>query len=611
MKELLRELRRRKVFRVAASYAVLGWVLIQVADTVAPMMNLPDSAPRFLLFFLIMLFPVAVFLAWAMELRPQDGEELSRDAAGRSVLGVGIAILIAGVVGWYLLWGPPDETATAPGQATAEPDAPAAQRPSLAVLPFLDLSAANDQQYFGDGIAEELLNVLSALEQLEVASRTSAFAFRGENRNIGEIAKILGVTYVLEGSVRKASDRVRITAQLIDAAKDRHLWSEAYDRELTADNLFAIQGEIAAAIVAALDDELGLDVGSAVSIQAGTANVDAYDLYLRAQQLRRIVSIDNVRTVVELLERAVELDPGFGEAWALLSQWLVFLPTWDHDLDPEAANRRAIEVARHALAINPRSIPALDALEGAYFALHEWDAYEAVVEEALAKLPAANRDPEELMGLGYFDRAIPILEQASLRDPDMSFYYVLEGVYHQAQRRPREAIDAWETAILKGYQGGADTYMASAFMALGESAVTVAQLSKAFETEDPELLPLLPHIVMLLEAAPGDFDPAAERFRILVRELGFSEQDLLRRGPRWGLRTPPVVAMALGRFDAITELFWGNSPMFWMWAPDLQLWRQSDSFRDRVRESGMLAYWQKHGWPDLCRPLAADDFECE
>lgn len=607
MRNLLGELRRRKVLRVAGAYVVLGWVLIQVADTLAPMMNLPDSAPRFVLFLLIMLFPVAIFMAWALELRPQDGEDLTRDAAGRSVLGVGLAILIAAVLGWYLLWGPPEETVTAPELATTGQP----QRPAMAVLPFLDLSPSGDQQYFGDGIAEELLNVLSALEQLEVASRTSAFAFREENRNVAEIARILGVTYVLEGSVRKASDRVRITAQLIDAGKDRHLWSETFDRELTADNVFAIQDEIAGAIVVALEDELGLDVASGVSVLAGTSNMDAYDLYLRAQQLGRIVSIDNVRTVVELLERAVELDPGFGEAWALLSQWLVFLPTWDHGLDAELANRRAIEVARHALAINPESVPAYDALEGAYFALHEWDAYEAVVEEALAKLPAVVRDPEELMGLGYFDRAIPIVEQASTRAPDMSFYYVLEGVYHQAKRRPREAIDAFETAILKGYEGGADSNLASSFMAQGESAVTVALLSKGYEADDPELLPLLPHIVALLEAVHGNFEQAAERFRIVVRELGFSEQDLLRRGPRWGLRTPPVVAMAFGRFDAITDQFWGNSPMFWMWAPDLQRWRKSDSFRDRVRESGMLAYWQKHGWPDFCRPDGAGDFKCD
>jgi hypothetical protein len=193
----------------------------------------------------------------------------------------------------------------------------------------------------------------------------------------------------------------------------------------------------------------------------------------------------------------------------------------------------------------------------------------------------------------------------------MSFYYVLEGVYHQAKRRPREAIDAFETAILKGYEGGADSNLASSFMAQGESAVTVALLSKGYEADDPELLPLLPHIVALLEAVHGNFEQAAERFRIVVRELGFSEQDLLRRGPRWGLRTPPVVAMAFGRFDAITDQFWGNSPMFWMWAPDLQRWRKSDSFRDRVRESGMLAYWQKHGWPDFCRPDGAGDFKCD
>jgi hypothetical protein len=138
-----------------------------------------------------------------------------------------------------------------------------------------------------------------------------------------------------------------------------------------------------------------------------------------------------------------------------------------------------------------------------------------------------------------------------------------------------------------------------------------AILSREYEAHDPELLRLLPHMIELMSAPVVDFDRASAGFRIVARELGFEEAGLLRPGPRWGLRTPLRVAMAYDRFDLITDEYWSSSPMFWMWAPYLQTWRRSDAFRQRVRSSGMLAHWKKHGWPDLCRPVGTDDFECE
>jgi TolB-like protein len=269
MSNIFHELKRRKVFRVGAAYVVLGWLLIQVADTIAPMMNLPNTAPRFVLFLLIILFPIALFLVWAFESRPEQG-----------LLPVIASMAVLGVVGFLLLWvweDAPDEALPIAEEGAAEAVFEPAPG-SIAVLPFADLSPAGDQEYFADGIAEELLNVLATLDELSVASRTSAFAFKGENRNIADIADVLGVAHVVEGSVRKGGDRIRNTAQLIDANSDRQLWSDAFDRELTIDNLLAIQDEIANAIVGALRNETSITIGRDVSIDQVTEELDAYEL---------------------------------------------------------------------------------------------------------------------------------------------------------------------------------------------------------------------------------------------------------------------------------------------------------------------------------------------
>jgi len=203
---------------------------------------------------------------------------------------------------------------------------------SIAVLPFIDLSPDGDQAYFSEGIAEEILNVLARIDGLRVASRTSSFLFKNENKSIPVIADTLGVAYVLEGSVRKSGDRVRVTAQLIGAGSDAHLWSDTWDRELSAENLFVIQDEIANAIVAALGETMGLASDAEIHVAAATGNLDAYDLYLQTQSLRSVMSPANARLRMELLQRAVELDPEFGDAWGELALETASLPTWDHSL---------------------------------------------------------------------------------------------------------------------------------------------------------------------------------------------------------------------------------------------------------------------------------------
>ena len=560
---LIQELKRRKVVRVALGYLVLGWVLLQVADTIAPMMNLPETAPRFVLFLLIVLFPVAVFLAWAFELRPTDGVELSRDSAGRSVIAVAIAVVLAAGFSSYFLWNNDDvEVADSVVPPASEPVAASDSKASIAVLPFVDLSASGDQEYFGDGIAEELLNVLASLDALSVASRTSAFAFKGENRNVSEIASILDVSFVLEGSVRKASDRLRITAQLIDTSTDRHLWSDTYDRELNADNVFAIQDEIAKAIVTALDSELDLGLDDEVAVSVITENFDAYDLYLQSQRLSRILSTDNVSTQVELLQRAVELDAGFVEAWAQLAESLGIVPTWNHHLDAREYLGRSIDAANQALSLDSGNWVAYEALSFAHFELHEWDEYFGVVQVQTDLFPDFVQNHEQLMGLGYLGAANDAAAQWTREYPDDSFSPLLEGLYLSYTGQFEAAIERFEVALSNGYLGGAQFNLADAYMYLGDSAPMTAILSMTYETHDPELLPLVPYMVEYAGATGVERDAAGSRFKLIAREMGFSEEDLVRAGPKWGIRSPESIVMLYGRYDVITNHYWGNTPMF-------------------------------------------------
>jgi TolB-like protein len=326
---LISELRRRNVFRVGIAYLVVAWLLLQVVDVVAPMLELPDWALKFVLLLLVIGFPVALLLAWAFELTPEgirrEGEAPPGAGRGRGfdvIVFVGLIVAL-GWFGWSRMAddgvGSTDVLTAAPagGDESAQSGPVDDQGTSIAVLPFVNMSPDPDQEYFSDGISEELLNVLSRVPGLRVASRTSAFAFKGENRNLMEIGEILEVDHILEGSVRKSGSRVRITAQLIDTANDRHLWSDTYDRELT--DIFAIQDEISSAIVSSLSDTLGVGAAETVSVATVTDNMDAYDLYLQSQALDAVLSVENRWRQLELLERAVAVDPQFSRGWSALA----------------------------------------------------------------------------------------------------------------------------------------------------------------------------------------------------------------------------------------------------------------------------------------------------
>jgi TolB-like protein len=260
---LFGELKRRNVFRVAIAYSVVAWLVAQVAELAMESFGSPDWVMKTLLLLLAIGLPIAIVFAWAFEMTP-EGVKREKDVdrttsithqTGRKINTIIISVLVI-ALGFSVVthrWAGGDGTESpavdAPTQTTASSDQ------SIAVLPFVNMSNDADNEYFSDGISEELLNVLVRVEGLRVASRTSSFAFKGKDTSIPNIAESLGVEHVLEGSVRKAGNTVRVTAQLIDARTDTHLWSETYDRKL--EDIFAIQDEISGHIVEALKIALG------------------------------------------------------------------------------------------------------------------------------------------------------------------------------------------------------------------------------------------------------------------------------------------------------------------------------------------------------------------
>ncbi len=320
---LLTELKRRNVFRVAVAYAVIAWVLAQVADLAFDNFGTPDWVGKTVLFLLILGFPLAIFFAWAFELTP-DGVVKEKDVdrsqsitpqTGRKLDFLIIGVLVLGI-GWLLV----DkfvlpEAASVPVTQT---NADVVTSKSVAVLPFVAMSSGPDDEYFADGLTEEILNSLARLPELLVTARTSAFAFKGLDTSITEIAAKLGVAHVVEGSVRRSGDQLRITAQLIRASDGFHLWSDTYDRS-SADS-FGVQGEIAEKVAAALDVVLDQEQ-LAKMLTSGLRNPEAFIAYQKgveaaalAHETTALGQIEGLAVANQFFERVIELEPEFSAA---------------------------------------------------------------------------------------------------------------------------------------------------------------------------------------------------------------------------------------------------------------------------------------------------------
>ncbi len=332
----LAELRRRRVIRVAIVYAIAGWVVIEVASTMLPGLKLPEWTVTFVIALVVLGFPIAVIMGWMFDLGPRGVERTpAPDAPGQAA---SIAETPAAVAA------PVEMAKAAPARVQAGAEA---GRRSIAVLPFVNMSGDPDNEYFSDGISEEILNLLAKLPQLKVASRTSSFLFKGKEASIPTVAGELGVGTVLEGSVRRAGDHVRITAQLIEADTDSHLWSETYDREMK--DVFAIQDDIARSIVDALQVTLSPKQRRSLQNDA-TSNASAYDFYLRGRRYFYAMSRRNFLHAISMYEQAIELDPQYALAYAGMADARSFLYRYyradfpDYGVLADEASARAVEL---------------------------------------------------------------------------------------------------------------------------------------------------------------------------------------------------------------------------------------------------------------------------
>ena len=397
------ELKRRNVYKVAVAYAIVAWLLIQVATQVFPFFEVPNWAVRLVVLLLILGFPVALILAWAFELTPEGIKRTDEIEPTRSKgrAWIYIAVVAAALsIGLFFLG-----RFTAPGR---EAGAGSVASKSIAVLPFESLSDDKNNAYFADGIQDEILARLSKIADLKVISRTSTQKYKSAPDNLREIAQQLGVANILEGSVQKAGDQVRITVQLINALKDEHLWADTYDRKMT--DIFGVESDVAQKIAGSLEAKLtGREKKEIVS--GGTTNPHAYDALLHAlalQSSQTIAAIAVAEKQIEFSRRAVELDPDYSDAWASLAiaQANLSRTPWQSE-ELEKSTRAAAETALRLAPDSPRAHQAM----GLYYRYCRKDNRAALTELQIA-LAGAPNDASILSNLGALQRAQGKVEES-------------------------------------------------------------------------------------------------------------------------------------------------------------------------------------------------------
>jgi len=617
---LIAELRRRNVFRMAGLYLVGAWLLVQVASTLFPAFDVPGWALRALVIVLALGFIPAVVFAWVFELTPDGIKRDEEVAPGQSIAPqtaqrmnrLLVALLLLAVVYFgfdKFVLAPKREvalvahTAQAVKAETLSSSNTTDNRASIAVLPFVNMSTDAENGFFADGISEELLNVLAGVKGLKVASRTSAFSFKGKDTPIPEIARQLGVEHVLEGSVRKQGQRVRITAQLIQAGTDAHLWSETYDRDLV--DIFKVQEEIAQAITKELEGILGK---RDVAVAASTDNLDAYQSFLRGRT--RFNQRGDLLAAIEDFSSAVEKDPNFAEAWVYLAAtWMVapgYYPESQVDVAEARAAARAALTRAEVLAPKNPMVPAIRAqfLEDDDDLIGRLSGLEEVGRMSVQDSTPIMWRGEMLLRAGYIDEATAALEKAQEMDPlagvnngHLAIAYLSSGRYAKAEEAARKALSqGWSPAIFViicdlAARGKHDRAVAiwDELIAPGAAKEDALQMATArallLNPGNREFIGAMrDHIV----ASGSEFGIAINRFDLL---FDFAEQELKKnpddRRTQWWLRSA--------------------------WLPSTLAMREDPRFFAIAQDLGMVRLWEARGYPQGCKRVSAtkgDRLDC-
>jgi TolB-like protein len=597
------ELKRRNVVRVAIAYVIVSWLILQAADLLVPILGLPDWVDGLVFLFLFLGFFLALFFAWAYELTP-DGvkreKEVDRSESVTHATGRKLDYIIIGVLAIALVYFAVDKFVLAPvavhdGQLVATETDVVIQQ-SIAVLPFVNMSSDPEQEYFSDGLSEELLNLLAKIPDLKVIGRTSSFAFKGKNEDLRIIGEALGARTVLEGSVRKSGDRVRITAQLIDVSDGAHMWSDTYDRVIT--DVFTVQDEVAAAII----DALQIHVGAAPTRGQPTDNPEAYALFLKARiALNSFYAVD----AEILLREAVTLDPSFAEAHEQLAY--AYWTLAGSAMRAGEGQQLMVQSAARAIELNP-NLALAQALHQAGGQSHfDWLIEIEGLELALQQQPNNSQAIEALS----FD----LIESG----------YLSEGL-RLAQR--------W--AEFDPLSVAAQTRLSDALWAVGRRDESMATLEIAFEIDSDAATYPMANFALV----DGRDESAIQHYESMLTKLGYDDVSWVRelitggRDPDSGQalldrRIPEIVAsvpvdqayatqqflnqwyLLLGFLDRYVEIVHGLSEANVAWSDaDILIFygvllpasgfRTHPGFVDIAERSQLTSLWDRRGAPDFC-----------
>ncbi len=586
-------IKAHKVVQWTLAYLAVAYTLLHGAEMLAHSFSWPHALLRGFAALLVLGVPVVVALSW------YHGTYARQRVSATEVMVIALLLAVGGALVWR------DQTRHAgegAAGASAEEGAAAPPAASIAVLPFADLSPEGNQAYFSDGVAEEILNVLAHVRGLKVASRTSSFQFRNADIGVPEIARKLGVRNILEGSVRKAGDTVRISAQLIEAAGDRHLWSQTFDRPLTTANLFGIQDEIASDIVEQLTATIGAaaaTVGKPTLPQADTASLDVYDLYLKGHALFLARNKANLSEAARLLRAAVDKDPKFARAWESLAAVWVISQAWG--LKEEADyNQAAVAAAERALALDPTlslAYAVSGQAQGNRIALGKGGSW----EEAIAPLDeAVRRDPRNttallwraghLFTLGYLDRAREDFDRCLALDPAYETCRRNLAVLELGAGRTDDALRLYEVGLAQDYVND-DVYFARAVAARGDRIGALGVLLEQFRAR-PQLLQALFRAV-----TDAKFSDADRREALALVDSASDDQEAAR-GALWVLRD----------YDRMEQYF-TDYPVA-LWARSEPEWLKSPARKRMIERWRLPEYWRAHGFPPQCQAVGAADFAC-
>ena len=572
---LLAELKRRKVFKVGAAYLVVGWVVVEVAATILPQFDVPTWAPRLVTILVALGLPIAITLSWFFDITP---EGIRRDAEDASL-------------------------------AVANPvteAVPAIPQKSIAVLPFTDMSSTHDQEYFSDGIAEEILNALVKLKDLKVAGRTSSFSFKGRNEDLRDIGRTLAVAHVLEGSVRKHGEKVRISAQLIQVEDGYHLWSESYDGDLS--DVFELQERIARAITRELDVILHGDQQQRL-VPVATTSTEAYALYLQASGIFHRRDGARFPEAISQLHKALELDPDFARAHARLASI--------HGLEPiyvpnssAAAMVAAEREAALAVALDPSLAEPHAALAMTHIRLRRYGDAFAAIERAIAI--DADDINANLWGAiafiitGYTARGGAYLDRALALDPLLpnalfwrGLQYFYAGDVERAEILIRRSADVGLTHAGLG--------LALVLAAHGRIAEAREQLAAGLGVLGAGLPADMAHIIA--SGVYGDEDARTRALTVI--------DEYLATRPQWLSGNLPYALIALGEPRRMLQLSMrqgsnNDAACFHsLWSPQARAMRALPEFTEFTRKLGMVAVWNRHGAPDGYHKNADGDYVCE